>query len=100
MAKFRKKPVIVEAVQLSWKTWSEVCDFLGSIINEGNPAREVDTFSDKCGEVGSKWLEITIPTLEGNHIVRHGDYIIKGVNGEFYPCEPDIFKKTYELVEF
>ena len=43
--------------------------------------------------------EVYIMTLEGNHKVTPGDYIIKGVNGEFYPCKPDIFEKTYEKAE-
>ena len=42
---------------------------------------------------------ILIPTLEGEMFASFGDYIIKGVNGEFYPCKPDIFAKTYDLVE-
>jgi hypothetical protein len=42
---------------------------------------------------------IVIPTLEGNHVGRVGDYIIKGIKGEFYPCKPDIFKMTYEKVD-
>lgn len=44
------------------------------------------------------WGEIIIPTLEGDMITSVGDYIIKGVNNEFYPCKPDIFDKTYEEV--
>lgn len=98
MSKFRKKPVVIEAVQLRWRTWNEVCDFLGSIISEANPARNSDTASDTCGEQGP-FIELTIPTLEGAHTARHGDWIIKGVKGEFYPCRPDIFAATYELVE-
>lgn len=97
MGVYRKKPVQIEAVQLSWKTWNEVCEFLGPIINSDNPARSVDTFSDACGEKGP-YIELTIPTLEGDHTARHGDWIIKGVNGEFYPCKPDIFAKTYDQV--
>lgn len=95
MAKFRKKPVIIEAVQLRWTTWSEICDFLGDIISPENPARNSCDYSDTCGEL-SPYIELTIPTLEGNHIAKHGDWIIKGVNGEFYPCKPNIFEKTYE----
>lgn len=41
----------------------------------------------------------TIPTLEGEDVAIEGDYIIRGVHGEFYPCEPDIFAKTYEVIE-
>jgi hypothetical protein len=96
--KFRKKPVVIEAVQINWKNWGEVCDFLGGIINPENPGRDVSEFSDSCGEA-APFIELTIPTLEGDHTARHGDWIIKGVKGEFYPCKPDIFEATYERVE-
>lgn len=95
MAKYRKKPVVIEAVQLKWETWGEICDFVGDIVTPENPARSVDDCSDTCGEA-PPFIEMTIPTLEGNHIAKHGDYIIKGVKGEFYPCKPDIFEATYE----
>lgn len=97
MALFRKQPVEVEAVQLNWTNWSEICEFLGNIISDENPARNVDRFSSDCGEEGP-FIELTIPTLEGNHVASHGDWIIKGVKGEFYPCKPDIFDMTYEPV--
>ena len=97
--KYRKKPVVIEAVQLNWKNWDEVCDFLNGIISEDNPGRNTEEFSDTCNEQGPPWIELTIPTLEGNHIAKHGDYIIKGVQGEFYPCKPDIFKAIYEEVK-
>jgi len=97
MAKYKKKPVQIFAVQLKWSTWNEVCDFLGDIISPINPARSVDTFSDTCGEQGPPWIELTIPPLD--HIAKHGDFIIKGVKGEFYPCKPDIFRATYDLIE-
>ena len=42
--------------------------------------------------------KLIIPTLEGDHEASVGDYIIKGVQGEFYPCKPDIFKQTYEKI--
>lgn len=95
---YRKKPVVIQAVQLTWKTWNEVCAFLGDIVSPKNPGRSVDTYSDDCGEQ-APYIELTIPTLEGDHIARHGDWIIKGVNGEFYPCKPDIFEKTYEKAD-
>jgi hypothetical protein len=59
----------------------------------------VTSFVDTCGEKGPDYIELTIPTLEGDHVARHGDWIIKGVKGEFYPCKPDIFAATYEQVE-
>jgi hypothetical protein len=96
MPLFRKKPVVIEAVQLRWTEWSAVCELLGSVISPENPARSVETFSDTCGEQGPPWIELTIPTLEGEHVARHGDWIIRGVKGEFYPCKPDIFAATYE----
>jgi hypothetical protein len=101
MPRFRKKPVEVEAVQLRWSTWNDVCEFLGDIIGPDNPGREIATeqASDTCGEHGAMFIAITIPTLEGDHTALHGDWIIKGVAGEFYPCKPDIFEKTYEPVE-
>lgn len=92
--KFRKKPVVIEAVQLNWRNWPEICDFLGILS-----ARHVDTYSDQCGEEATGWIELTIPTLEGDMIAKHGDWIIKGVKGEFYPCKPDIFATTYEAAE-
>ena len=98
MPMFRKKPVVIEAVQLRWTQWQEVGELLGDIISPENPGRNVETFSDTCEEEGPPWIEITIPTLEGSHIARHGDWIIKGVRGEFYPCKPDIFAATYEPV--
>lgn len=96
--KYRKKPVVVEAIQLTWDNWNKIFEFLGDIISVENPARMVQSYSNTCGEF-SPYIELTIPTLEGDHIARHGDYIIKGVNGEFYPCKPDIFEKTYDIVE-
>lgn len=100
MAKFRKKPVVVEAVQLRWTTWNEVCDFLGGIVSPDNPAREVATYSDTCGEQGPGYIEIDVPTIHGDMAtVRHGDWIIaEPVPGRFYPCKPEVFAATYEPV--
>jgi hypothetical protein len=99
MAKFRKRPVVIDAVQLRWTQWNAVCALLGGIVSEQNPARQVPTYSDTCGEVGPEYLELSIPTAEGVMVARHGDWIIKGVAGEVYPCKPDIFMATYEAVE-
>lgn len=98
MAFYRKRPVVIEAVQLRWTTWNEMCDFLGEIISEANPAREITRaeVSDPCGEDGPTYLALTIPTLGGDHTALHGDWIVKGVRGEFYPVKPAIFVETYE----
>lgn len=100
--KFRKKPVVIEAVQLRWDNWSEMCDFAGvGKMIDGKPEW---TFLDAGGNPvsGATWhdgnMGLAIPTLEGVMIARQNDWIIRGVNGELYPCKPDIFEKTYEAV--
>ncbi len=76
---YRKKPVVVEAVQWTGNNHADMCEFIDPEVFEIIP------------RVG-----LVIHTLEGDHHASPGDYIIKGVNGEFYPCKPDIFAKTYE----
>lgn len=80
IGKFRKKPVVIEAIQ-----WTG--DNLISIFHFAPSAHVGGT------------TEITIPTLEGLLHASVGDWIIKGIQGEFYPCKPDIFEATYERVE-
>jgi hypothetical protein len=99
MPKFRKKPVVIEAVQLCWKNWNAVCELVEGTEAMAGGARSVETYSDKCGEPGPDYIEVTIHTLEGDMVAKHGDYIIKGVKGEIYPCKPDIFEATYYLEE-
>lgn len=77
---YRKKPVVIEAMQFTDETFSSVLAWLNSpglISIEGGDC-------------------IFIETLEGNMRADKGDWIIKGVKGEFYPCKPDIFEATYE----
>ncbi len=84
---FRKKPVVIEAWQYKparnhWPQW------LSAAISEG-----------------TVWLQggdpphLTIKTLEGDHRANPGDWIIRGIKGELYPCKRDIFEATYERVE-
>lgn len=80
--KYRKKPVEIEAIQ-----WT------------GDNDAEIDKFITVPHEIFPIQNKIIIPTLEGNMEAIEFDYIIKGVNGEFYPCKPDIFDKTYEVVQ-
>lgn len=90
MGKYRKKPVIIEAVQLKDDTLTELYDFMG-ITDKGS-------FLD-CGHgIDPTDGKFKITTLEGVHTAKIGDFIIKGVQGEFYPCKEDIFELTYELV--
>ncbi|MCI7403964.1 MAG: PGDYG domain-containing protein [Pyramidobacter sp.] len=92
MPKFRKRPVTVEAVQ--WFKHGDVnIDIVRHVKLAGS---EEGKTCPRCGYT----LEDHgfVDTLEGGHVVCPGDYIITGVNGEHYPCKPDIFAKTYEEV--
>jgi len=97
MAKFRKRPVVVEALQWNGMNLSEIKEFVGDYAKY----ELHDEFYNRGEGIPSvpPWVEVTIHTLEGDMCVSMGDYIIRGVSGEFYPCKPDIFEKTYELVE-
>lgn len=94
--KARKKPVVIEAVQLkeSYDSIRECLSFLGRIYEEYTET----SINNRIAEVKQD-NGIDILTLEGKHHASFGDYIIKGVKGEFYPCKPDIFKKTYEILK-
>lgn len=81
MAKYRKKPVVVEAVQWTG-SMQAVIDLVGSALPTYGPSGQTQS--------------LRIKTLEGDHECRIGDWIIKGVAGEFYPCKPDIFDATYD----
>ncbi len=78
--KYRKKPVVIEAVEWTGCNLHNLIDWVGE--------HNLDLTKPN----------LTIKTLEGDHLTMVGDYIIKGINGEFYPCKPDIFEKTYEKV--
>jgi hypothetical protein len=96
MAKFRKKPVVIEAVQLTWDTWSEMCEFIGDrFVLDGFMGCYVDG-AGKATDAVTETMGLKIPTLEGEMLGVQNDWIIKGVKGEFYPCKPDIFAATYE----
>ncbi len=82
MKKFRKKPVIVEAVQWTGYDKEKIDKFVG---------KELDYTASDTG--------LVIHTLEGDMTAYCFDWIIKGIKGEFYPCKPDIFEETYEEVK-
>ena len=93
MPKYRKKPVVVEAIQWTGSNLEEIRNFVGSDLIE-----EYVEFFDIKRTLNKMLVGIAIDTLEGTMRVDYGDYIIEGVKGEFYPCKPDIFLKTYEEV--
>lgn len=83
MNKYRKKPIIIEAVQYNGENIEEIKAFMvgGS------------------RKIAIKENSVIISTLEGDMTASKGDFIIRGVSGEYYPCKPDIFEKTYEMVK-
>lgn len=78
--RFRKKPIVIEASQ-----WFKPGD---------HPSVVLKSAPNRYGDDGIPWIE----TLEGGHVVTPGDWIITGIQGEHYPCKPDIFEATYEIV--
>ena len=91
--RYRKKPVEVEAMRLDRHNTKDVCDWIAS-CQYHDPDNE-------HGEQSVGYLTdgtVVIDTLEGRMVASIGDYVIRGVKGEFYPCKPDIFEQTYEQV--
>lgn len=106
MPRFRKKPVVIEAHQWTkngdhpddYKPGYYTPHLEGMVVGYyRGPRGDMSQFCEHCGAImrAHGWID----TLEGGHIVCPGDWIITGVHGERYPCKPDIFKATYELVE-
>jgi UDP-2,3-diacylglucosamine pyrophosphatase LpxH len=80
--KFRKKPVVIEAVQFT-----------------GDNQDEIVRFAGLTAVVMGRTHELHIKTTEGMMHVSKGDWVIRGVKGEMYPCKPDIFQATYQPVD-
>lgn len=85
--KYRKKPVVIEAIQ-----FFDNPETLVNLSELGLDPVNIDY------EIPSTPV-LKIPTLEGIMTAIEGDFIVKGVQGEFYPCKPDIFAETYEIAE-
>jgi hypothetical protein len=90
LPKFRKKPVVVEAVQFDHSPQSAL-DVIEWAKQYG--------VTIICRHDGMESHEVVIPTLEGDMTASPGDWVIRGVRGEFYPCKPDIFAATYESAD-
>lgn len=90
---FKKKSVTIKAIQFNGYNIDECIQFIKS--GGGNCFK---VHINKLYSGSTEW-EIDIETLEGIMRVKKGDYIIRGVNGEYYPCKPGIFEKTYEKVK-
>ena len=87
--KFRKKPVVIEAIKYTKDNIHSVMDFVEKLSGKDN---------SKNMKFNVEENEYYIITLEGNMKISNGDFLIQGVNGEFYPCKEDIFLKTYDIV--
>lgn len=85
--KFRKKPIVIEAIQLNHENLKKIWEWMGDAY-DGH-----ETFNDQ------HTLTLKIKTFEGTMEAGHNDWIIKGIKNEFYPCKPDIFEATYEAIE-
>ena len=82
MAKFRKKPIVIEAMQFTGTNWADLVAWSG-----------IEWHLDDIA------VAVKVRTLEGELWADKDDWIIRGIKGEFYPCKPDIFAATYESVE-
>jgi hypothetical protein len=92
--KYIKRPVVIEAIQYTGDNLREVLDFTGK---HPDWSKWFDSFEQYQDHVNNDSKIFKIITLEGTMNALPGDYIIRGVNGEHYPCKPDIFEKTYDL---
>ena len=92
MTKYVKKPIVIDAIQWTGKNVDEIVEFYMDSANANPNGNVLKTHMPEHGK-------LIIPTLEGNHIANTGDFIIRGIKGELYPCKPDIFESTYELFE-
>ena len=86
--KYQKKPIIIEAIQWTGKNFNEIEKFIGNDFLKLNLISHTVNTPD-----------ILIPTFQGVVKATIGDYIIKGLQGECYPCKPDIFRETYQPIE-
>lgn len=99
--KFKKKPVVVTAIQFDGRNTMEVLEFCQKVVEMKIIREDLSKSHPMCQLLTNLDNEntITIRTLEGDMTARKGDWIICGVAGEFYPCKPDIFEATYDPVD-
>ena len=92
MPKFRKKPIEIDAICWTGENIEEILNFMEPLDKLPNPGGFVSPGVGHVPALGT----LDIPTLEGIMVASPGDWIIKGVEGEFYPCKPSIFEASYE----
>jgi len=98
MPKFRKKPVEIEAIRFEYSKEGidELMAFCLGQVGRVSKERHINA----VGQAEIATLEDGSGELVVRHIASEGDYIIKGIKGEFYPCKPDIFEQTYEQIDY
>lgn len=94
MPKYRKKPVVIEAIRFTNFNRKEIETFVGKKL-----LHQVESDTAYEAGVAAPISSLTIPTLEGDMKAVSGDWVIKGIAGEFYPCKNDIFLGSYEPIE-
>ena len=99
MAKYRKKPVVIEAIQWDPNDPRGTSDFVDSTAVGAHPQNPRGKMSERVRGLIQTGQDLSIKTLEGTMLANPGDWIIRGVAGELYPCKPDIFAATYEPVD-
>lgn len=99
MTRFRKRPVVVEAFQMTKERRMDNTDWPAWLGEAWNGERDAEGTLQRIDATAPLPDHLEIVTLEGKHRVSWGDWIIRGVNGEIYPCKPDIFAATYEAVK-
>ena len=98
--KYRKKPVEIVAIQLTKNNLVAIHDWVHGVDSStiyGSVIGFIEAEVEKYGGLPIPTLEDGKPGCGVKHVASFGDYIIKGVQGEFYPCKPDIFEATYEV---
>ena len=96
---YRKKPVVIEAFQMTRDRRMDNSNWPNWLHEAWNKDRESEGALQRVNMKATLPDMLEVVTLEGNHRVRWGDWIIQGVQGEIYPCKPEIFEATYEPVE-
>lgn len=95
MGYYRKKPVVIEAMQFTGNNSTEIQLFVGKKLKCNIPPHGMQL---ALNDIPDEAFTVIIPTLEGDMTAHRGDWIIKGIKNEFYPCKPEIFDATYDEV--
>lgn len=98
--KYKTKPVEIEAIEYDGNNIEQIKKFLGNNFIKKTKTIEMHIpCEESIFPVPVPYIAYYIRTLEGDMKISKGDYIIKGIEGEFYPCKPDVFKQKYELIK-